>query len=288
MIEKNIVDRVPTHPGRVILTPVAGQVNTFDMERADLPTVEGTPIDKVTLDGISKNRLTGRYYELAATKATLSSAGGAFNPLPTSWTTTTEGANSGGYSITASGGNGIIFRAFDGATNTYWSVSAKEPWVRLDLPEDITVTKMKIAMRQPDSWSTTTVIQGLSSNGTWVNLSSFSLPNTSLNEYTLSNPSTYRAYRLKFTIYESATIELYEWQISNWSSATYRYDYTLPENVAPSSWEKGQRVTVLVPNYSIVGVVQNNLNGVKVNTILQPNKQYELVYNGTAFDAKGV
>ena len=42
-------DRVPLYPGRVTLTPVAGQANTYDMARADEPTQEGTPLNKATL-----------------------------------------------------------------------------------------------------------------------------------------------------------------------------------------------------------------------------------------------
>lgn len=42
-------DRVPLYPGRVTLTPVAGQENTFDMVRADKPTQEGTPLNKESL-----------------------------------------------------------------------------------------------------------------------------------------------------------------------------------------------------------------------------------------------
>lgn len=45
-----VVDRVPTYPGRVKLTPVAGQANTYDLVRADLPINEGTPINKALLD----------------------------------------------------------------------------------------------------------------------------------------------------------------------------------------------------------------------------------------------
>ena len=41
-------DRVPLYPGRVTMTPVAGQANTFDMVRADDPTQEGTPLNKAT------------------------------------------------------------------------------------------------------------------------------------------------------------------------------------------------------------------------------------------------
>ena len=42
-------DRVPLYPGRVKMTPVAGQANTFDMVRADDPTQAGTPLNKATL-----------------------------------------------------------------------------------------------------------------------------------------------------------------------------------------------------------------------------------------------
>lgn len=50
MIE--VLDRVPTHPGRVKLIPVAGQANTYDMVRADEPVVEGTPINKLLFDSL--------------------------------------------------------------------------------------------------------------------------------------------------------------------------------------------------------------------------------------------
>lgn len=42
-------DRVPRYPGRVKLTPVSGQANTYDMVRADNPTQKGDPINKNTL-----------------------------------------------------------------------------------------------------------------------------------------------------------------------------------------------------------------------------------------------
>lgn len=42
-------DRVSLYPGRVKLTPVPGQANTYDMTRADQPTQEGTPLNKANL-----------------------------------------------------------------------------------------------------------------------------------------------------------------------------------------------------------------------------------------------
>lgn len=42
-------DRVSTYPGRVRMTPVSGQTNVYDLERADQPTEEGTPLNKANL-----------------------------------------------------------------------------------------------------------------------------------------------------------------------------------------------------------------------------------------------
>ena len=51
MIE--VKDRIPTYPGRVKMTPVAGQANTYDMVRADEPVEVGTPINKALFDSIT-------------------------------------------------------------------------------------------------------------------------------------------------------------------------------------------------------------------------------------------
>ena len=42
-------DRISTYPGRVTLTPVAGQENTYDMAWADQPVEAGTPLSKAAL-----------------------------------------------------------------------------------------------------------------------------------------------------------------------------------------------------------------------------------------------
>lgn len=42
-------DRTPTYPGRIKLTPVDGQENTYDLTWADEPVQEGTPLNKATL-----------------------------------------------------------------------------------------------------------------------------------------------------------------------------------------------------------------------------------------------
>ena len=57
MIE--VKNRQPTYPGRVVLTPVAGKANTYDMVRADEPLEEGTPINAALFERLQKNAITG-------------------------------------------------------------------------------------------------------------------------------------------------------------------------------------------------------------------------------------
>ena len=49
-LKKEVVDRIPTYPGRVKLIPVSGQADTYDLIRADQPITEGTPINKALFD----------------------------------------------------------------------------------------------------------------------------------------------------------------------------------------------------------------------------------------------
>lgn len=42
-------DRVSKYPGRVKLTPVPGQENTYDMTRADEPVIDGDALNKANL-----------------------------------------------------------------------------------------------------------------------------------------------------------------------------------------------------------------------------------------------
>lgn len=44
-----MIDRQPTKPGRIKLTDDSGNAKYYYMERADEPTIEGTPLSKATL-----------------------------------------------------------------------------------------------------------------------------------------------------------------------------------------------------------------------------------------------
>lgn len=55
MIE--VIDRIPTYPGRVRLVPVAGQENTYDIVRADVPIEMGTPLNRALFESIRSDIL---------------------------------------------------------------------------------------------------------------------------------------------------------------------------------------------------------------------------------------
>ena len=46
----DVQDRISTYPGRVMLVPVPGQPDHYDMTRADMPLSEGTPVNKALFD----------------------------------------------------------------------------------------------------------------------------------------------------------------------------------------------------------------------------------------------
>lgn len=47
-------DRVVQYPGRVVMNPVSGEANTYDMSRAEgTVTAEGTPFNAETFNGMA-------------------------------------------------------------------------------------------------------------------------------------------------------------------------------------------------------------------------------------------
>lgn len=288
MIEKTFLDRVPTYPGRVILTPVSG--NTYDMVRADSPTVEGTPIDKAAFDSIIQSRLTGRYYTPTVSYGIVSNVTGTVSPVPKSgWVETENTATNGIYKLTCSGVWSVGYgpaRAFDGdySTSGGWrSVNMQQnPWIEIDLGMPICVTKIK-TYYTADNRSTGCWLQG-SNGGEWVTISQVGEIQTGATEWNFTNTKEYKKYRLQFS---NDNIRLLEWEFTGYTAKTYRTDYTVTG--WPPVWTEGQRALVQIPaNVATLGVVVNTINGVTVNTILQPSRRYELRYTGSAFVAKEV
>jgi hypothetical protein len=291
MIEKTILDRVPKYPGRVMLSPVAGKANTFDMVRADEPNIDGTPIDKATLDSIIKSRLNGRYYVPNYSKKIYATTKYTVSPIPTNgWVTDgTEKATNGAYIATASLSQNNPYRAFDGTWSTSggWrpSHTDDEPWIAINLGSPIVLRKVRIYFIS-DAWATTCTLSG-SNNGTnWTDIATVERPTTNKAiDWSFNNSVSYQYYKLSF---DYTGVELYGWALTDYDVTTYENAYTVGDEWA-TSWTTGQIALITIPNnVTTLGIVQNSINGIKINTILQPNRRYELVYNGTAFTAKEV
>ena len=301
MKEVNFTDRVPTHPGRITLTPVAGETNTYVMLRADAPTEPGTPLDKATFNSIIHSRLTGRFYDLTAKQITTTAQTGVTtNPIPTSsWVMNGETEmKSGAYTVKASSiyaaNSYPLTGAVDSSTSSRWqSAGELNPWLMVALPDLLTVKKIKMRV---DSHSTSyppvTKLQGSTDSVAWTDLLTVNGRQTALTEYTLSKTGAYIYYRLLFSFPGlendgGGQANIYGFQISEYDVYRYRNDFELQS--VPTVWDVGQRLTIQTPSaFSTVGVTANRLNAVTINTILQPSKKYELRYNGTSFDAKGV
>lgn len=92
-------DRQSTYPGRVMLTPVAGSDNTYDMTLADIPLKPGTKLDKASLlqnstaalcglgeDATPNDAIAALAMTLSALQSSLSSTGGSVANLGTTIT----------------------------------------------------------------------------------------------------------------------------------------------------------------------------------------------------------
>lgn len=294
MIEKDIRDRVPTYPGRILLRPVADQPNYFEFVRADDPTEEGTPLDRATFMSIIHSRLVGRYYTPTVSKSTVGVQAFKTNPIPASgWVldTTEKKGTSGAYTVEVNSlyGSYTPDKALDGSMSTeYRSDADSEVIFKLMFPSAIKVNKFKMAFRADNyTRAVTTSLQGSNNGTTWATLFTTTTKPDNLTEFTLTNTGEYTQYRLQFIATETG-INLYQFEISDYDVSTYSNKYTLASGV-PSVWHTGQIILIQTPaNVDGLAVTGNTLNGVKINTILQASKRYKLVYNGTAFDAKEV
>lgn len=290
MIEKNIVDRVPKYAGRIKLTPVSGQADLFTMARADEPFVEGTPLDKATLDSIIKSRLTGRFYVPEYNKTVASTTTVNSNPIPSSgWVENgvTEATN-GQYKITASASQTNPAEAFDGtwSTNSGWRPDFEDnkPWIAIDLGSPIVLKGIKLYFIS-DAWATTCTLAGSNNGTTWTNIITFDRPTTNGTiTKTFENTVPYQHYRLTF---DNTGVRLYGWEFTSYTVTTYKNEFIADE--FPQIWTNGQVALLSVPSgVTTMGVVLNTINGVSINTILQPSKRYELRYTGSTFTAKEV
>lgn len=293
MKEVNFKDRVPTNPGRIVLSPVAGQENTYDLTRADNPLEEGTPINKATFNSIIHSRLTGRFYPCDAVFNVLSTTTITTNPIPTTgWAVSsiTKAMNGTDYTVEASSSINSTYsveKALDGDTETQWgSLDGINHSFIIQFPVALKIKKFKLYLGITGNTSGNSLaIQGSNNKTNWETVHTITAyPFNNVTEYTATTPGTYEYYRLYFTRPTSSRVYINVFEITECEVSVYSADYQSDE--MPAVWDAGQRVTIgttAVPKHSILA---NTFNGVAVNTILQPQKRYELIYNGSSFDVK--
>ena len=291
MIEKEILDRVPLNPGRIKLIPIDGLDDVFDMSREDNPSVVGTPINKATLDSIIQSRLTGRYYEPTVTRTKGETLTLTANPVPTSgWNNITKtGAKNNGYELvtTPTYSNNYPDQAVDGNASTYfYSAEATKPYFIIKLPEPITVKKIITQTMISGGGTGIYSFWGSNDGVSWDKLLGFSTSSYTEQERSLTTTGKYSQYKLD--VGGTFNLNVATLAISEYSFETYTNAYTLVDNV-PSVWTVGQRILIFIPpEIPTVGITENTLNGVPVNTILLAGKRYELRYTGTSFAVKEV
>lgn len=293
MIEVDFKDRIPTHAGRVKLTPVSGQPDLFTMERADEPREQGTPIDKATFDSIIKSRLTGRFYNVLPFPTVKSTTTGTTTPLPTSnWVLNgVTSAISSIYKVVASSAINSEYsveKAVDGKDDTSWgSEYGTTHTYTIIFPIAIKIKKLGLLLgKSGDTTGVGWTIQGSNNGTSWTTLFSSSSFPTSLTTYTLTTTGDYSQYKITFNVPNAPRVYISSLTIPEWEANSYTIDFVSSE--MPTSWTIGQRVAVQIPTYAAFVVDSNTFNGVKVNTILLSGRKYDLRYNGSTFDAKEV
>lgn len=103
-----VEDRIPTYPGRVVLTPVSGVANTYDLTRADNPISDGTPINKALLDNKAYTLTENATVYVATNGSDIDGDGTIDNPYLTIQTAIDSvPKHLGGYTATISVGFGV-------------------------------------------------------------------------------------------------------------------------------------------------------------------------------------
>lgn len=139
-----VVDRVPTYPNRVKITKSNGTSEYVTWERADEPTVEGTPINKALFDSIAADQglASAKTVYVAASGSNTLGDGTSTSPYATiAKALSTLPKNLNGYDVTISvatgtynedvsvsgffGGN-IILSGVSGASITIKSLTVKD------------------------------------------------------------------------------------------------------------------------------------------------------------------
>lgn len=294
MIEKRFVDRVPTYPNRIKLTPVEGQADTYDLTRADEPRVEGTALDKTTFDSLIKSRLTGRYYSTlySRTVNSSSSLNMTVSPLPTSgWVldpNDTNKATNGAYKVESSSNQAAYSLADEVFTSGGWQSGNNSAGVWIMVYHEQAIKVKQISFRTSAQYAArvaSVIIEGSKDGTNWSSLyNSTSVVMDTLETYTLTSTGEYNYYRLRFTFTDSNRVTVSRLAYASYDILTYTNAYNVSDNIpSEAEWTDGQRIMLMTSaDVNTFAVTENTLDGVPIANILLPSKLYELIYSITS------
>lgn len=210
------------------------------------------------------------------------------NPIPTSWEQMIAGMSyqSGDYNVTASGfgEGGEAYKAFDNNDSTAWSGNViSGAFLMLELPTAILIDKIYLKHTAPPA-STLTI--EYSHNGyDWLMDTMLTSSTTNGLEIELSG-NTAKYWRLNFSAAGNASVNVFEWKITDYTVTTYQANFSLD---SLSSMVDGQVALIHIdPAHNASGIVSNTFNGIPVHSILQAGKRYELMYHTTYFTVKEI
>ena len=265
---QEIKDRVPVN----VLSNDAIRYGIYDeqgnlvryeyIKREDEPVEVGTSINKALFSNLQGDLYTAdRYNKLNVIRKSIGQGEVAKtgNIFPAVWKVVTEGTkynSDDGYILEASsvttGDSYAVRSACDDIDSTNWG-SAKElnKWIKMTLPQDTKITKMKIYVSSSTTAGMTTRIEGSKDDSYWVTLHTFS--GKADEEVALNNADYYKYYRIYISHTSANTAVVYEWRTSEYIVSEEQYNYFANLSMPLTSYEVGKIANIEVNKYLLNG-----------------------------------
>lgn len=203
------------------------------------------------------------------------------------------------------GGSGVSCIVDNDPSTYYWQLSPRqtsgELW--LSFPIAIKINSIQLNFSYGSNKNSTNhivKIYGINDNNSSDLLCDYIRKGVSASEsyvdqnFILNSNDYYQKYKIEFSFPSASTSSVYNCFVFSILKIT---DYTLPNNThqinyvcneIPTQLFNNQKFYIQTPNLNNYIPQNNTINSINCNTILQPNKRYELLYNKTSFDAKEV
>lgn len=243
------------------------------------------------IEELRADNLTGKYYIPTGNVVANNPEILTTSPLPTNWTGSGKVYTNGQYVLESSmeptSTTHILSNVSNGINTDSFYAKARtsiESYVMITLPESITVKQFTTIISDVQGIDRVG-IEGSNNKTKWDTLLNARLGSGSLTQ-DLVISTAYKYYRFCFYMdVDDTTVEIKEIKISQYSIPTYKVELSVPDIGALKS---NQRILIKTPNFNNTGITATTFNNVSIDTILLPNKYYELVYDSTRYLAREI